>query len=151
MNKLKKNLSIIQKIVNDKRYYKILSQKEQLDIFLKYYIFIFVIAIDSGIALMVVKIANIEINFFDGICLLMILFVSTILFTIGTPIYLVKIKLLQARKRNLLRVYIKDHQEFLDVSETGIELITDVKNNIKQKHHTYEAYQAMMFADFMSI
>lgn len=84
-------------------------------------------------------------------CLLMILFISSLLFPLSVPIYLVKLKLMQANKRSLLGAYIKDKQELLDVSETGIELLTDIKNNIKQKRYTYEAYQAMMFADFMSI
>lgn len=146
-----KHLSTIRKIINDKRYYKILSQKEQLEIFLKYLKTIFWVAIDSCVVLIVVKIANIEINLLVGMCLLMILFISSLLFPLSVPIYLVKLKLMQANKRNLLGAYIKDKQELLDVSETGIELLTDIKNNIKQKRYTYEAYQAMMFADFMSI
>ncbi len=146
-----KYLSTIRKIINDKRYYKILSQKEQLEIFLKYLKTIFWVAIDSCVVLIVVKIANIEINLLVGMCLLMILFISSLLFPLSVPIYLVKLKLMQANKRNLLGAYIKDKQELLDVSETGIELLTDIKNNIKQKRYTYEAYQAMMFADFMSI
>lgn len=146
-----KYLSTIRKIINDKRYYKILSQKEQLEIFLKYLKTIFWISIDSCVVLIIVRIANIEINLFVGICLLMILFISSILFTLSVPIFLVKLKLMQVRKRNLLKVYIKDNQEFLDMSETEIELIADIKNNIKQTRYTYEAYQAMMFADFMSI
>ena len=146
-----KYLSTIRKIINDKRYYKILSQKEQLEIFLKYLKTIFWVAIDSCVVLIVVKIANIEINLLVGMCLLMILFISSLLFPLSVPIYLVKLKLMQANKRNLLGAYIKDKQELLDVSETGIELLTDIKNNIKQTRYTYEAYQAMMFADFMSI
>lgn len=146
-----KYLSTIRKIINDKRYYKILSQKEQLEIFLKYLKTIFWISIDSCVVLIIVRIANIEINLFVGICLLMILFISPILFTLSVPIFLVKLKLMQVRKKNLLKVYIKDNQEFLDMSETAIELIADIKNNVKQKRYTYEAYQAMMFADFMSI
>ena len=146
-----KYLSTIRKIINDKRYYEILSQKEQLEIFLKYLKTIFWVAIDSCVVLIVVKIANIEINLLVGMCLLMILFISSLLFPLSVPIYLVKLKLMQANKRNLLGAYIKDKQELLDVSETGIELLTDIKNNIKQKRYTYEAYQAMMFADFMSI
>lgn len=146
-----KYLSTIRKIINDKRYYKILSQKEQLEIFLKYLKTIFWVAIDSCVVLIVVKIANIEINLLVGMCLLMILFISSLLFPLSVPIYLVKLKLMQANKRSLLGAYIKDKQELLDVSETGIELLTDIKNNIKQKRYTYEAYQAMMFADFMSI
>mgnify|MGYP002802059227 FL=1 len=146
-----KYLSTIRKIINDKRYYKILSQKEQLEIFLKYLKTIFWVAIDSCVVLIVVKIANIEINLLVGMCLLMILFISSLLFHLSVPLYLVKLKLMQANKRNLLGAYIKDKQELLDVSETGIELLTDIKNNIKQKRYTYEAYQAMMFADFMSI
>ena len=146
-----KHLTTIRKIINDKRYYKILSQKEQLEIFLKYLKTIFWIAIDSCVVLIVVRIANIEINLFIGICLLIIIFISPLLFTLSVPICLVKLKLMQDRKRNLLGTYIKDKQEFLDVSETGIELLTDIKNNVKQKRYTYEAYQAMMFADFMSI
>ena len=146
-----KHLSTIRKIINDKRYYKILSQKEQLEIFLKYLKTIFWIAIVSCVVLIVVKTANIEINLFIGICLLIIIFISPLLFSLSVPIYLVKLKLMQDRKRNLLGTYIKDKQEYLDVSETGIELLTDIKNNVKQKRYTYEAYQAMMFADFMSI
>ena len=146
-----KYLSTIRKIINDKRYYEILSQKEQLEIFLKYLKTIFWISIDSCVVLIIVRIANIEINLFVGICLLMILFISPILFTLSVPIFLVKLKLMQVRKKNLLKVYIKDSQEFLDMSETEIELIADIKNNIKQTRYTYEAYQAMMFADFMSI
>lgn len=146
-----KYLSTIRKIINDKRYYKILSQKEQLEIFLKYLKTIFWISIDSCVVLIIVRIVNIEINLFVGICLLMILFISPILFTLSVPIFLVKLKLMQVRKKNLLKVYIKDNQEFLDMSETEIELIADIKNNIKQTRYTYEAYQAMMFADFMSI
>lgn len=146
-----KSLSIIREIINDKRYYKILSQKEQLEIFLKYLKTIFWIAIDSCIVFLVVKIANIEINLIIGICLLIIMFISPILFTLSVPIYLVKLKLMQERKRNLLGAYIKDNQELSDVSKTGIELLTDIKNNFKQTRYTYEAYQAMMFADFMSI
>ena len=146
-----KYLSTIRKIINDKRYYEILSQKEQLEIFLKYLKTIFWISIDSCVVLIIVRIANIEINLLVGMCLLMILFISSLLFPLSVPIYLVKLKLMQANKRNLLGAYIKDKQELLDVSETGIELLTDIKNNIKQKRYTYEAYQAMMFADFMSI
>ena len=146
-----KYLSTIRKIINDKRYYEILSLKEQLEIFLKYLKTIFWISIDSCVVLIIVRIANIEINLFVGICLLMILFISPILFTLSVPIFLVKLKLMQVRKKNLLKVYIKDNQEFLDMSETEIELIADIKNNVKQKRYTYEAYQAMMFADFMSI
>ena len=146
-----KYLSTIRKIINDKRYYKILSQKEQLEIFLKYLKTIFWVAIDSCVVLIVATIANIEINLLVGMCLLMILFLSSLLFPLSVPIYLVKLKLMQANKRNLLGAYIKDKQELLDVSETGIELLTDIKNNIKQKRYTYEAYQAMMFSDFMSI
>ena len=131
-----KYLSTIRKIINDKRYYKILSQKEQLEIFLKYLKTIFWVAIDSCVVLIVVKIANIEINLLVGMCLLMILFISSLLFPLSVPIYLVKLKLMQANKRNLLGAYIKDKQELLDVSETGIELLTDIKNNIKQKRWT---------------
>ena len=62
-----KYLSTIRKIINDKRYYEILSQKEQLEIFLKYLKTIFWISIDSCVVLIIVKIANIEINLFVGI------------------------------------------------------------------------------------
>lgn len=151
-----KHLCTIKKIIDDKRYYKILEQKEELYIFSKYIKSLYRIALISLILLITIMITNIAINvtasvslMLISVSLILISFISTFLFGITVTIYLVKSKFIVQHKSKLLKSYIKDNQELIDVADTGLELLTKIKD--KGKHHTYEEYQAIMFADFMSI
>lgn len=144
-----KHLRTIKKIIDDKRYYKILEQKEELYIFSKYIKSLYRIALISLILLITIMITNIAINVTASVSLMLISFISTFLFGITVLIYLVKSKFIVQHKSKLLKSYIKDNQELIDVADTGLELLTKIKD--KGKHHTYEGYQAIMFADFMSI